>query len=314
MPTRLVASPLASRLTAMMACRAPGRPSAWTNARSPSHRPSRSAAYRAASACAGAIAGRPLVAFEQARGFPHVQASKRRAAGLQSTMRPSMSVTTAASSIIEKTSARWRGSSERLSLGADVRELAATPGLSESRRATMRDERAEEKSEPRSVVRTAHRNCEQHHIARLVRGQLGPQTLPNVEHRPHRLVDRAVDSGVGGEPRDGAAQRLELRRTTSFDVEEEAGLHGPRQCIDVGARVRALVVRQGHPPGARNGHDLHYRALDESAATRRLTNRTNGRASQPAHRGHGADEHELLPQLDFHGARGTSIDSRVSKH
>jgi hypothetical protein len=57
-----------------------------------------------------------------------------------------MSVTTAASSIIEKTSARWRGSSEWLSLGADVRESAATPGLSESRRATMRDERAEEKA------------------------------------------------------------------------------------------------------------------------------------------------------------------------
>src|SRR5688572_33042021 len=106
------------------------------------------------------------------------------------------------------------------------------------------------------------------------------ETLPNVEHRPHRLVDRALDSGVGGEPRDGAAQRLELRWPTSFDVKEEAGLHGPRQRVDVGTRARALVVRQGDPPGARNVHDLRYRALDEPAAARRVTHGTNGRADR----------------------------------
>src|SRR5918993_4109350 len=128
---------------------------------------------------------------------------------------------------------------------------------------------------------------------------VGPDAT-HVEYGPYRLVNRTVNSGVGGEPRDGAAQRLELCWPTSFDVEEEAGLHGPGQRVDVGARARALVVRQGDPPGARNVHDLRYRALDEPAAARRVTHGTNGRAGQPAHGGHGGDEHELLPQLDFH--------------
>ena len=93
---------------------------------SPSHRPSRSALcarrrreWRRCRCPRGARANEQL---------PGVHASSRSAAGLQSMTRPSAPVRTTASLIVAKTSARCRGSSRRLALGAGMLRWAATPG------------------------------------------------------------------------------------------------------------------------------------------------------------------------------------------
>src|SRR5207302_9761346 len=91
---------------------------------------------------------------------------------------------------------------------------------------------------------------------------------------------------------------------------EEARFHARRQPLDHAQHPRYLILGERNPPGARYGHDLADRALEQPPAERMSAERAHARAGEAAGRGERRDEHEFLPQLDGDAIRGAGVGAR----
>ncbi len=91
------------------------------------------------------------------------------------------------------------------------------------------------------------------------------------QRRGSGVVDWGVHAlgprGFGaGEPRDRAAQEVELRGAAVFEVEQEAWFDGRPQAIDLLDHAVDFVRAGGDAQGVGEGDDLAGGALDQGAA------------------------------------------------
>src|SRR5437016_1365281 len=82
------------------------------------------------------------------------------------------------------------------------------------------------------------------------------------------VVYRHLHAGLLGETGNGAAQDVQLRGSRGFEIDEEARFHARRQPLDHAQHPRYLILGERDPPGARYGHDLADRALEQPPAER----------------------------------------------
>ena len=131
------------------------------------------------------------------------------------------------------------------------------------------------------------------------------------------VVDGSLDAELPSEPRDGAAQRVQLGWTPAFDIQQQAGFRIRVQRIEALHRVvddlLGIRIAEGDAQCAADRNDLADGALEDLTPEGGRPDGARGLAGEPADRGEWRDEREFAPQLGLNVAGYGHLDTRMAK-